>query len=64
MTKFLQYKTFSLQVADEIATLAIQTCIKSGFKPVAVSVMDQAGYSIVTKRMDGCTVSILNAGTL
>jgi uncharacterized protein GlcG (DUF336 family) len=64
MTKFLQYKTFSLKVADEIATLAIQTCHKSGFNPVAVCVMDQAGYPIVTKRADGCAVSILNAGTV
>jgi uncharacterized protein GlcG (DUF336 family) len=60
MAKFLKYKTFSLKVADEIATLAIQTCHKSGFQPVAVCVMDQAGYPIVTKRADGCAVSILN----
>ncbi len=58
MAKFLKYKTFSLKVADEIATLAIQTCHKSGFQPVAICVMDQAGYPIVTKRADGCTVSI------
>jgi uncharacterized protein GlcG (DUF336 family) len=63
MKAFLQYKTLSLKVADEIATLAIQTCLKSGFKPVAVCVMDQAGYPIVAKRADGCTVSILNSGT-
>jgi uncharacterized protein GlcG (DUF336 family) len=66
MKAFLQYKTFTLQLADEIATLAIQTCYKNGFKPVAVCVMDQAGYPIVTKRADGCAVSIvvLNFGAV
>jgi ABC-type phosphate transport system permease subunit len=61
MNGILTKKTLSLAIADEIATLAIQACKNNGFKPISVCVMDPSGYEIVTKRMDGCPVSILNS---
>ena len=50
----LQYKTLSLDVADEIASKAIQTAKDNGFNPIAICVLDHAGNPIVAKRMDGC----------
>jgi uncharacterized protein GlcG (DUF336 family) len=47
-------KSLDLALADEIASLAILTCGRNAFNPVAVCVMDPAGNEIVTKRMDGC----------
>ena len=59
MSGILTTKTMSLAVADEIATLAIKACKTNGFKPISICVMDPAGHEIVTKRMDGCPVSIM-----
>lgn len=59
MSGILTTKTMSLAVADEIATLAIKACKNNGFKPISICVMDPAGHEIVTKRMDGCPVSIM-----
>ena len=47
----------SLNVADRIASGAIESCIQSGFPPITVTVVDPSGEIIVTKRMDGCTKS-------
>ena len=58
MSGILTKKTLSLAIADEIATFAIQACKSNGFKPISICVMDPSGYEIVTKRMDGCPVSI------
>ena len=55
MSGFLYYKTLTLEVADEIATAAIDTAKMNGFNPLAVCVLDAAGVPIVMKRMDQCT---------
>lgn len=57
MASLLHFKTLPLSVADEMATLAIQTAKQHSFKPIAVCVMDASGYPIVTKRADGVAVS-------
>jgi uncharacterized protein GlcG (DUF336 family) len=54
MSGFLHYKTLSLEVADEIASHAIQTAKDNGFNPLAVCVLDAAGVPVVMKRMDQC----------
>jgi uncharacterized protein GlcG (DUF336 family) len=53
-SSFVRFKTLSLKVADEIASIAISTAQKNAFAPIAVCVMDSTGYPIVTKRMDAC----------
>eukprot|EP00542_Grammatophora_oceanica_P020713 CAMPEP_0194052360 /NCGR_PEP_ID=MMETSP0009_2-20130614/45182_1 /TAXON_ID=210454 /ORGANISM="Grammatophora oceanica, Strain CCMP 410" /LENGTH=174 /DNA_ID=CAMNT_0038699909 /DNA_START=167 /DNA_END=691 /DNA_ORIENTATION=- len=52
---FITYKTITLDVADQIASIAIETAKKNGFNPMAVCVLDATGVPIVTKRMDHCT---------
>lgn len=54
MASFIRYKTLSLKVADEIASLTIQAAQRNAFAPIAVCVMDATGFPIVTKRMDDC----------
>jgi uncharacterized protein GlcG (DUF336 family) len=53
-SSFVRFKTLSLKVADEIASITISTAQKHAFAPIAVCVMDSTGYPIVTKRMDAC----------
>ena len=59
MTRLLTTKSLSLAIADEIASLAIEAATTQGFNPISICVMDSAGAEIVTKRMDGCPVSIV-----
>lgn len=47
-------KTISLEAADEIATIVVETCKRHEFKPISVSVVDASSEIIVQKRMDGC----------
>ncbi len=58
MSGLLTTTTLSLAAADEIATLAIKACQSNEFKPISICVMDPFGHEIVTKRMDGCPVSL------
>lgn len=44
-----------LDQADAIADKAIACCIRNGFNPVAVYVLDAGGSPLVSKRMDGCS---------
>jgi uncharacterized protein GlcG (DUF336 family) len=53
-------QTFSLSIADEIATKALTVCAKNGFAPMAVSIVDTSGHVIVSKRMDNCPVGATN----
>ena len=52
-------KRLTLAIADEMATLAVSAAKANKFAPIAVTVMDPDGGEIVTKRMDGCPVSVL-----
>lgn len=45
-----------LRHADAIATQAVAVCQRNGFSPVTVYVLDASGCTIVSKRMDGCSV--------
>ena len=45
----------TLRAADQIATGAIATAQRNGFKPITATVVDPAGNTIVQKRMDGCS---------
>jgi len=58
MSGIIIVKTLSLKVADEIASNAIEAALRNAFKPISVCVMDPSGYSIVTKRMDGCPAMV------
>ena len=44
----------SLEMADQIASGAIQVCKRNGFAPITVNVMNSSGNIIVRKSMDGC----------
>eukprot|EP00746_Dinoflagellata_sp_MGD_P115411 gnl/MRDRNA2_/MRDRNA2_51543_c0_seq1.p1 gnl/MRDRNA2_/MRDRNA2_51543_c0~~gnl/MRDRNA2_/MRDRNA2_51543_c0_seq1.p1 ORF type:complete len:187 (+),score=30.90 gnl/MRDRNA2_/MRDRNA2_51543_c0_seq1:62-562(+) len=46
--------TISLEAADEIARIVIETCKRNEFNPITVSVVDSSSEIIVQKRMDGC----------
>ena len=59
ISAFISTKSLSLNVADEIASLAIKACKTHQFNPVSVVVMDPNGNEIVSKRMDGCPPSEL-----
>ena len=48
-------KVLTLKVADKLATSAIQKCISKKFAPITVVVLDAAGHTVVSKRMDGCS---------
>mmetsp|Transcript_28781 Transcript_28781/g.69624 ORF Transcript_28781/g.69624 Transcript_28781/m.69624 type:complete len:240 (-) Transcript_28781:150-869(-) len=48
--------TLSLEQADAIANNVVTVCQRNGFSPVAVTVLDASGSTIVSKRMDGCSV--------
>ena len=48
-------KVLTLAVADKLATSAIQKCISKKFAPITVVVLDAAGHTVVSKRMDGCS---------
>ena len=45
----------SLEQADSIANQVIAVCQRNPFNPVSVFVLDAAGNTIVSKRMDGCS---------
>mmetsp|Transcript_26476 Transcript_26476/g.47069 ORF Transcript_26476/g.47069 Transcript_26476/m.47069 type:complete len:271 (+) Transcript_26476:90-902(+) len=45
----------SLHHADTIANKVIECCDRNGFNPVSVYVLDHAGHTLVSKRMDGCS---------
>ena len=47
--------SLTLEVADIIATAAVQTCMMKKYLPITVVVLDEAGHTIVSKRMDGCS---------
>ena len=57
-SQFLSSETLPLSVADEMASIAVETCKSKGFKPVSVCVLDNSGYVIVSKRCDGCSVRV------
>lgn len=44
----------SLPQADQIANNVIQICSRNGFNPITVHVLDAAGHTLCSKRMDGC----------
>ena len=44
-----------MEQADTIANNAIGCCLRNGFNPVSVYVLDASGSTIVFKRMDGCS---------
>ena len=48
-------KILTLAVADKLATSAIQTALSQKFAPITVVVLDAAGHTVVSKRMDGCS---------
>jgi uncharacterized protein GlcG (DUF336 family) len=45
----------TLATAETIASVAVQTCLTNKFAPIAVVVLDAAGHTVVSKRMDGCS---------
>ena len=47
--------SLTLEVADIIATAAVQTCMLKKYQPITVVVLDAAGHTVVSKRMDGCS---------
>ena len=47
-------KTLTLEAADIISVHAIKACVRQGFNPVTITVLDNAGDILVVKRMDGC----------
>ncbi|CAJ1967136.1 unnamed protein product [Cylindrotheca closterium] len=53
---FTVVPTLSLEQADTIANIVITICQRNRFSPVAVTVLDASGCTIVSKRMDGCSV--------
>ena len=44
-----------LDHADLIANNVVNICTRNGFNPVAVTVLDASGSTLVSKRMDGCS---------
>ena len=48
-------KSLTLAVADKLASSAIQTALSRKFAPITVVVLDAAGHTVVSKRMDGCS---------
>jgi len=48
-------KILTLAVADKLASAAIKNCIIKQFAPITVVVLDSAGHTVVSKRMDGCS---------
>ena len=53
--EFQYVPVLSLSQADTIADKAIECCIRNGFSPVTVYVLDAGGSPLVSKRMDGCS---------
>ena len=54
MSVFRTTRTLTLEVADEISNLIIETCKKNAFNPVTITVVDASSNIILQKRMDGC----------
>ena len=48
-------RVLTLATAETIASVAVQTCINKKFAPITVVVLDSAGHTVVSKRMDGCS---------
>lgn len=44
----------TLEIADSMCSIAVQTALQRKFKPISVVVLDMGGNTIVSKRMDGC----------
>ena len=44
-----------LEHADHIAANVVNICMRNGFNPVTVTVLDASGSTLVSKRMDGCS---------
>jgi hypothetical protein len=55
----LTTRTLSLAVADEISSLVVKAALANKFNPISVCILDNAGNEIVSKRMDGCPVSVV-----
>lgn len=54
-TEFEYIPILSLNQADTIADNVIKCCLRNGFNPVSVYILDAAGHTLVSKRMDGCS---------
>ena len=52
---FAYIPILSLHQADTIANNVIQCCLRNGFNPVSVYVLDHGGHTLVHKRMDNCS---------
>eukprot|EP00977_Amphora_coffeiformis_P026229 scaffold24898_cov173-Amphora_coffeaeformis.AAC.2 len=55
MGEFQYVPVLSLSQANAIADKAIECCVRNGFSPVTVYVLDSGGSPLVSKRMDGCS---------
>lgn len=53
-TTFHYVPVLGLAHADAIANAVIACCRRNQFKPISVYVLDAAGHTLVSKRMDGC----------
>ena len=54
-TDFEYVPMLSLSHADVIANNVIACCLRNGFSPITVHVLDAHGFPLVQKRMDGCS---------
>ena len=53
--EFQYVPILNLSQANAIADKAIECCVRNGFSPVTVYVLDAGGSPLVSKRMDGCS---------
>ena len=53
--EFEYVPVLSLSHANAITDKAIECCVRNGFSPVTVYVLDAGGSPLVSKRMDGCS---------
>lgn len=60
MAKFLQSKSITLEMAQDIAARAVQTAKENKFKPVGVTVLDSSGDVVAQLRMDNCPPGFLD----
>lgn len=51
-----QVPVLTLEHADAIASQVVQVCRRNQFAPIVVHVIDPAGHTMVSKRMDQCSL--------
>jgi uncharacterized protein GlcG (DUF336 family) len=59
MSMLLRTKSLTLEIAQDIASKAIQVAKENRFAPVGVTVLDACGHTVVQYRMDKCPPGFL-----